>query len=172
MSFIAAIDAGASEIKASIFDLHGNRGGDPKTVQLLASYLFDNESVLLNNIYTRSTNSTQQYWTLKKIDGERMPNTPVYILTGSMTFSAGEEFTYDLQSLGRAVVVGENDILNKEGLRFKDEFVRHKILDSIGDLYLAGYPVEGYFYGRKSGHFLNNKLLRKLLSDEQNYKLI
>ena len=49
-------------------------------------------------------------------------------------------------SLDNAVVVGENDILNKEGLRFKDEFVRHKILDSIGDLYLAGSPIEGYFY--------------------------
>ena len=51
-------------------------------------------------------------------------------------------------------------ILNKEGLRFKDEFVRHKILDSIGDLYLAGAPIQGYFYGNKSGHFLNNLLLR------------
>ena len=51
-------------------------------------------------------------------------------------------------SLENAVVVGENNILNKGGLRFKDEFVRHKILDSIGDLYLAGYPVQGYFSGK------------------------
>ena len=62
-------------------------------------------------------------------------------------------------SLDNAVVVGDNRILNKEGLRFKDEFVRHKILDSIGDLYLAGNPIQGYFYGNKSGHFLNNQLL-------------
>ena len=75
-------------------------------------------------------------------------------------------------TLDNAVVVGEHKILNKEGLRFKDEFVRHKMLDCIGDLYLSGYPVEGYFYGRKSGHFLNNKLLKKLLSDKENYKLI
>ena len=75
-------------------------------------------------------------------------------------------------SLDNAVVVGEHEILNKEGLRFKDEFVRHKMLDCIGDLYLSGYPLEGYFYGRKSGHFLNNKLLKKLLSDKKNYKLI
>lgn len=75
-------------------------------------------------------------------------------------------------SLDNAVVVGEVDILNKGGLRFKDEFVRHKILDSIGDLYLAGYPIEGYFYGKKSGHFLNNKLLEKLLSNKENYKII
>ena len=75
-------------------------------------------------------------------------------------------------NLDNAVVVGKDKILNKEGLRYKDEFVRHKILDSIGDLYLAGYPVQGYFYGKKSGHFLNNELLKKLLSSESNYKII
>ena len=75
-------------------------------------------------------------------------------------------------SLNNAVVIGESNILNKEGLRFKDEFVRHKILDSIGDLYLAGHPVEGYFYGKKSGHSLNKALLKKLLSNKENYKLI
>ena len=75
-------------------------------------------------------------------------------------------------SLENAVVVGENKILNKEGLRFKDEFVRHKILDSIGDLYLAGAPIQGYFYGNKSGHYLNNLLLRSLFSDKDNYEYI
>ena len=75
-------------------------------------------------------------------------------------------------SLDNAVVVGENHILNKEGLRYKDEFVRHKILDSIGDLYLAGYPIQGYFYGSKSGHYLNNQLLRELFSDKLNFEII
>ena len=75
-------------------------------------------------------------------------------------------------SLDNAVVVGKNNILNKEGLRYVDEFVRHKILDSIGDLYLAGNPIQGYFYGNKSGHFLNNKLLHKLFSDKSNFVLI
>ena len=75
-------------------------------------------------------------------------------------------------SLDNAVVVGENEILNKEGLRYTDEFVRHKILDSIGDLYLAGSPIIGYFYGNKSGHYLNNQLLRKLFSDNSNYEYI
>ena len=75
-------------------------------------------------------------------------------------------------SLENAVVVGENNILNKEGLRFKDEFVRHKILDSIGDLYLAGAPIEAYFFGKKSGHNLNNQLLRKLFSDNTNFEYI
>ncbi len=75
-------------------------------------------------------------------------------------------------SLDNAVVVGEDKILNEEGLRFKDEFVRHKILDSIGDLYLAGAPIQGYFFGNKSGHYLNNLLLKKLFSDENNYEYI
>ena len=75
-------------------------------------------------------------------------------------------------SLENAVVVGEDFILNKEGLRFDDEFVRHKILDSIGDLYLAGKPIQGYFYGNKSGHYLNNQLLRKLFSDNSNFEII
>ena len=75
-------------------------------------------------------------------------------------------------SLDNAVVVGDSEILNKDGLRYKDEFVRHKILDSIGDLYLAGSPIKGYFYGNKSGHYLNNQLLRKLFSDKSNYEYL
>ena len=75
-------------------------------------------------------------------------------------------------SLDNAVVVGENEILNSDGLRFKDEFVRHKILDSIGDLYLAGAPIQGYFLGNKSGHHLNNLLLRSLFADKNNYEYI
>ena len=75
-------------------------------------------------------------------------------------------------SLENAVVVGDDKILNKEGLRFKDEFVRHKILDSIGDLYLAGSPIQGYFFGNKSGHYLNNLILISLFSDKNNYEYI
>ena len=75
-------------------------------------------------------------------------------------------------SLNNAVVVGESKILNSEGLRFKDEFVRHKILDSIGDLYLAGAPIQGYFNGNKSGHYLNNLLLKTLFSNLGNYEYI
>ena len=75
-------------------------------------------------------------------------------------------------SLENAVVVGESRILNTEGLRYKDEFVRHKILDSIGDLYLAGAPIQVYFFGNKSGHYLNNLLLRSLFSDKKNYEYI
>ena len=75
-------------------------------------------------------------------------------------------------SLENAIVVKDEKILNKEGLRNEKEFVNHKILDCMGDLYLSGYPVLGYFHGRKSGHYLNNQLLKKLLSDENNYEII
>jgi len=75
-------------------------------------------------------------------------------------------------SLSNAVVVGRDSILNEEGLRYEDEFVRHKILDSIGDLYLAGSPVIGYFEGKKPGHTLNNHLLKKLLNTRSNWEYI
>lgn len=69
-------------------------------------------------------------------------------------------------SLDNAVVVDEYRILNEEGLRYEDEFVRHKILDAIGDLYLLGHTLIGAFEGHKSGHALNNLLLRALVADE------
>ena len=75
-------------------------------------------------------------------------------------------------SVENAIVVGEADILNEDGLRYTDEFVKHKILDAIGDLYLLGYSVIGAFCGHKSGHALNNQLLRALLADEQSYELV
>ena len=56
-------------------------------------------------------------------------------------------------------------VLNEDGLRYEDEFVKHKILDAIGDLYLLGHSLIGEFSGHKSGHALNNKLLRSLLAD-------
>ena len=64
------------------------------------------------------------------------------------------------------------EVIDEDGLRYKDEFVRHKILDSIGDLYLAGAPIQGYFLGNKSGHHLNNVLLRSLFADKNNYEYI
>ena len=68
-------------------------------------------------------------------------------------------------STDNAIVVGCDRVLNEDGLRFDDEFVRHKILDAVGDLYLAGAPIMGHFRGVCSGHALNNKLLRSLFSD-------
>lgn len=69
-------------------------------------------------------------------------------------------------SLDNAVVVDEYRVLNEEGLRYEDEFVKHKILDAIGDLYLLGHTLIGAFKGHKSGHALNNQLLRTLMADQ------
>ncbi|MCC5859177.1 MAG: UDP-3-O-acyl-N-acetylglucosamine deacetylase [Ectothiorhodospiraceae bacterium] len=68
-------------------------------------------------------------------------------------------------SLDNAIVVDDYRILNEDGLRYRDEFVKHKILDAIGDLYLLGHSLIGAFTGYKSGHALNNQLLRTLLND-------
>ncbi|MDR2000820.1 MAG: UDP-3-O-acyl-N-acetylglucosamine deacetylase [Zoogloeaceae bacterium] len=68
-------------------------------------------------------------------------------------------------SLENAIVMDEYRVLNAEGLRVSDEFARHKVLDAIGDLYLAGHPLLGAFTAHKSGHALNNRLLRELLAD-------
>ena len=67
-------------------------------------------------------------------------------------------------SLANAIVMDEYRILNADGLRYEDEFVRHKILDAIGDLYIAGHPLLASYTAHKSGHALNNELLRKLLA--------
>ena len=69
-------------------------------------------------------------------------------------------------SLENAVVVDEYRVLNAEGLRYSDEFVKHKLLDAIGDLYLIGHPLIGYFSAHKSGHALNNRLLRETLASD------
>ncbi len=68
-------------------------------------------------------------------------------------------------SMDNAIVLDEFRVLNDDGLRYADEFVRHKILDAIGDLYLAGHPILGAYEGFKSGHALNNKLVRALLAE-------
>ena len=68
-------------------------------------------------------------------------------------------------SLDNAIVVDDHRVLNEDGLRYEDEFVKHKVLDAIGDLYLLGHSLIGSFSGFKSGHGLNNRLLRALLAD-------
>ena len=68
-------------------------------------------------------------------------------------------------SMDNAIVLDEFRVLNDDGLRYADEFVRHKILDAVGDLYLAGHPIIGAYEARKSGHALNNKLVRALLAE-------
>ncbi|MGH8234700.1 MAG: UDP-3-O-acyl-N-acetylglucosamine deacetylase [Rhodanobacteraceae bacterium] len=69
-------------------------------------------------------------------------------------------------SMDNAIVLDDYRVLNEDGLRYEDEFVKHKILDAIGDLYLLGHSLIGSFFGHKSGHQLNNRLLRALLADK------
>lgn len=99
LNFIANADA-------VIFDLRANGGGDPKMIALICTYLFA-EPTHLNDLWERKSGTTQQYWTLPYVPGKRMDTAPVYVLTSNRTFSGAEEFTYDLQNLKRATVVGE-----------------------------------------------------------------
>jgi UDP-3-O-[3-hydroxymyristoyl] N-acetylglucosamine deacetylase len=75
-------------------------------------------------------------------------------------------------SLDNAVVLDEYKVLNPSGLRYKDEFVKHKILDAIGDLYTLGYGIIGAFHGHKSGHAINNLLVRELLLNQQAWEIV
>ena len=75
-------------------------------------------------------------------------------------------------SLDNAIVLDEHRMLNNEELRYGDEFVRHKILDAIGDLYVVGHPLIGSYIAHKSGHGMNNQLLRALLADQEAYEFV
>jgi len=92
-------------------------------------------------------------------------------------------FMSDLETLQRngfargggfdnAIVMDDYRVLNEDGLRYEDEFVKHKILDAIGDLYLLGHPLVGEFKAYRSGHYLNNRLLRQLLEQEDAWELV
>jgi C-terminal processing protease CtpA/Prc len=91
---------------ALIVDMRDNGGGSPEMVAYVTTYLFD-ERTHLNDLWTRSTGETKQFWTRPELPGKRLGTQPVYVLTSSRTFSGGEEFTYNLQSLKRATIVGE-----------------------------------------------------------------
>jgi UDP-3-O-[3-hydroxymyristoyl] N-acetylglucosamine deacetylase len=74
-------------------------------------------------------------------------------------------------SFENAIVLDDKKILNSEGLRYKDEFVRHKILDAIGDLNLLGLPVVGKYEASAGSHHLNHLLTKEILSSEENYEI-
>lgn len=96
-----------SNADALIFDIRKCVGGSPEMISLLVSYLYPEDTIIhLNNFFYRPTNSTYKSYTLKEIEGNRLPEMPVYILTGAKTFSAAEEFCYDLKNLKRATLVG------------------------------------------------------------------
>jgi hypothetical protein len=99
MGFVAHADA-------IIFDLQQNGGGQPAMVTLIASYLFDQPTHLID-IYNRKEDSTTQNWTLSYLPGPRLTKQPVFVLTSKRTFSGAEEFAFDLKNQKRAVIVGE-----------------------------------------------------------------
>jgi C-terminal processing protease CtpA/Prc len=96
-----------ADTRALIIDLRDNGGGSPPMVAFVSSYLFDRRTHL-NDLWTRRTNETKEYWTRDTVPGRRFGGTkPIYVLTSSRTFSGAEEFTYNLKNLKRATIVGE-----------------------------------------------------------------
>jgi C-terminal processing protease CtpA/Prc len=98
----------AADADALVVDLRQNGGGSPGMVAHMSSYLFDDKPVHLNDLYYRVENSTRSFWTNPKVEGKRFGGSkPVYVLTSVRTFSAAEEFSYNLQQLKRATIIGE-----------------------------------------------------------------
>ncbi len=98
----------AADAHALIVDLRRNGGGNPGLVALISSYLFGSEPVHLNSLYWRPRDTTDDFFTDPGVEGRKFgPEKPVWVLTSARTFSAAEEFTYNLQTRGRATIVGE-----------------------------------------------------------------
>lgn len=93
--------------EALIIDLRNNGGGSPEMIQLLTSYFYEGEPVHLNSFYWRPGDKRTQTWTLPHVPGKRIPDTDIYVLTSRRTFSAAEEFSYNLRNLKRATLIGE-----------------------------------------------------------------
>jgi retinol-binding protein 3 len=98
--------AALGDVRAVIFDLRENGGGDPAMVAFVSSYLFAKKTHL-NDIYERKDNKTTPYWTDPKVPGKKLAKQPVYVLTSQHTFSGAEEFAYNLKNLKRATIIGE-----------------------------------------------------------------
>jgi hypothetical protein len=123
---VAAAMKFVSNCDALIIDMRYNGGGDPDGVRLVCSYFFGKKPVHLNDLYYRKEDKTEEYWTFKKVDGKKMPDIDLYVLTSNFTFSGAEEFTYNLKNLKRATIVGEvtGGGANPGGpVRINDDFV-------------------------------------------------
>lgn len=99
MGFLAHVDA-------LIIDLRRNGGGSPSMIQLLSSYFFE-EPVHLNSFFWRGREGLEQRWTMPHVPGKKLVDVPLFVLTSARTFSAAEEFTYNLKNLKRATIIGE-----------------------------------------------------------------
>jgi len=95
-----------SDSKAIIIDLRRNTGGNPDLIQYICSYFFD-KPTHINSIYWRSSNKTIDFVTFEKVDGKKMGNVPIFVLTSSFTFSGGEEFAYNILTQKRGLLIGE-----------------------------------------------------------------
>lgn len=126
--------------------------------------------------YKLALNYNHPFITTQTLDFKLEPSTFKSGLSRARTYGFLEDLD-DLQkaglglggSLNNVIVIDQEKVLNENGLRYSDELVRHKVLDAIGDLYLAGAPILGHFEGFKSGHEMNNKLLRAIFASEENW---
>lgn len=126
--------------EALIIDLRRTRGGSPDTVAFVCSYLLD-ESTHLNTNYWRDGDTYAQSWTLPYVPGPRFGGSkPLYVLTSGTTFSGGEELSYDLQQLGRAVVVGER---SRGGAHPREGYTVHPHLEATVPTGRSVNPVSG-----------------------------
>jgi C-terminal processing protease CtpA/Prc len=124
---------------ALIVDLRGCLGGDPDAVALIVSYLWDREPVQLTGL--RERERLKQSWTQPYVAGRRFgQRKPVYVLTSATTFSGGEQLSYDLQQLGRAVIVGEQ---TRGGAHAREGFVVHPHLEATISVAEAVNPQTG-----------------------------
>ncbi|MEQ9424877.1 MAG: S41 family peptidase [Cyclobacteriaceae bacterium] len=103
---IAEVFEQLKDVDALIIDLRKNGGGSAATVGLVSSYFFDRPPFVINSVYNRQSNQTSDFRTTDKVNN-KLPNTPIYLLISELTFSAAEEFCYNLQQLKRATIVGE-----------------------------------------------------------------
>ncbi len=137
--------------------------------------LLPNESVNEGlNIYLQSSfdgKYEDQDITIKNLNGNYIES-----ISKARTFGFYHEIEYLKSqnlikggSLDNAIVIKDRKPLNKEGLRYENELMRHKVLDVVGDLYLAGYSIIGQYKGFKTGHFITNNLLKELFKSEDNY---
>ena len=96
-----------SNTDALLIDLRENGGGSPLMIQMISSYLFESYEEHLNSFFYRPADETRQFWTLPYVPGKKIPDIPVFVLTSNRTFSAAEEFTYNLKNMERATIVGD-----------------------------------------------------------------
>ena len=134
MSLLATTDA-------LIIDLRNCLGGEPGMVAFLISYLWDRDPAQLSGLRERRDNQLRQTWTLPYVPGRRFgKDKPVYVLTGAVTFSGGEQLSYDLQALGRATIVGEP---TRGGAHLREGFRVHPHLEATISVAAAINPKTG-----------------------------